>query len=101
MGDWVVTGTESYYNQVLVLNGNLFVEDGGNLTFRKVTLKMNCTYDGQYNITVKIGGAFYVLEGSVITSANSANEYCFFVLSEATFRMSEGELHECGVNSSM
>jgi parallel beta-helix repeat protein len=100
-GDWIVTGVEIYSNhEVFVLNGNLIVENGGNLTLKGVTLKMNCTYDGQYNITVKAGGAFYVLEGSVITSANSSHGYCFFVLSEATFRMSESELHECGINSS-
>lgn len=99
-GDWIVTGVEIYSNhEVFVLNGNLIVENGGNLTLKGVTLKMNCTYDGQYNITVKTGGAFYVLEGSVITSANSSHGYCFFVLSEATFRMSESELHECGISS--
>jgi len=93
-GDWVVTGTESYYDEVFVLNGNLIVEDGGNLTFRKVILKMNCTYNGQYNITVKPGGSFYVLEGSVITSANPDKRYAFTVWS--TFRMNNSELHECG-----
>ena len=40
-GDWIITGTESYYDEVIVLNGNLFVWPGGNLTFRKVVLKMN------------------------------------------------------------
>jgi parallel beta-helix repeat protein len=93
-GDWVVTGSESYYDEVFVLNGNLVVEDGGNLTFRRVTLKMNCAYDGQYNITVKHGGSFYVLEGSVITSANPDKRFAFTVWS--TFRMSNSELHECG-----
>jgi len=41
-GDWGVTGTESYYDEVIVLNGNLVVENDGNSTFRKVTLEMNC-----------------------------------------------------------
>lgn len=96
-GDWVVTGTESYYDEVFVLSGNLIVEDGGNLTFRKVTLKMNCTYNGQYNITVKSGGKFYVLEGTVITSANPDKRIGFFsVLLGSTFRMNNSELHECG-----
>jgi parallel beta-helix repeat protein len=98
-GDWVVTGTESYYDQVFVLNGNLIVEAGGNLTFRKVTLKMNCAYDGQYNITVK-GGKFYVLEGSIITSVDPDKEYSFEVGYGSTFRMKNSELHECGWNSS-
>jgi len=83
-----------FVSVVFVLNGNLIVEDGGNLTFRKVILKMNCTYNGQYNITVKPGGSFYVLEGSVITSANPDKRYAFTVWS--TFRMNNSELHECG-----
>jgi len=93
-GDWVVTGTESYYDEVIVLSGNLIVEDGGNLTFRKVTLNMNCAYNGQFNITVKPGGKFYVLEGSVITSADPSKRYGFSVWS--TFRMNNSELHGCG-----
>lgn len=98
-GDWVVTGTESYYDMVVVLNGNLIVEDGGNLTFRKVTLKMNCSYNGQYNITVNTGGRFYVLEGSIITSVDSAKRYSFVVWHDSTFRMSDSELHQCGWDS--
>jgi len=94
-GDWIVSGTESYYGEVFVLNGNLIVEDGGNLTFRKVTLKMNCSYNGQYNITVKHGGEFYVLEGSVITSSNSDKRIGEFIVA-GTFRMNNSELHECG-----
>ena len=95
-GDWVVTGTESYYEEVIVLNGNLIVEYGGNLTFRKVTLKMNCTYDGQFNIAVEHGGSFYVLDGSVITSVDSDYEHAFDIWEGSTFRMNNSELHECG-----
>ena len=96
-GDWIVTGTESYYDEVIVLNGNLIVESGGNLTLRKVALRMNCAYNGQYSITVESGGKFYVLEGSVITSANSNKRIGFFQVSDnTTFRMSNSALHECG-----
>ena len=96
-GDWVVAGAESYYDEVIVLNGNLIVESGGNLTFRKVTLKMNCTHNGQYNITVESGGRFYVLEGSVITSSNQDKRIGFFqICDDTTFRMSNSALHECG-----
>jgi len=93
-GDWVVNGTESYRDQVIELNGNLIIEGGGNLTFRNVTLKLNCAYDGQYGIQVKTGGSFYVLEGSVITAVDPSYEYYFSVGS--TFRMNHSELHESG-----
>ena len=95
-GDWIVTGTEIYHDVVIVLNGNLIIENGGNLTFRRVTLKMNCTYDGQYNITVRHGGIFYVLDGSVIISVNSDSEYLFSVDYGSTFRVNNSEIHECG-----
>lgn len=96
-GDWIVSGTESYYNETIVLNGNLNVESSGTLTFRNVTLLMNCTYNGQYNITVKSSGKFYVLDGSVITSANPGKRIGFFDVQQgSTFRMNKGELHECG-----
>ena len=94
-GDWIVTGTESYSNQTIVLDGNLIVESGGNLTFKGVTLKMKCHYDGEYRITVNPGGSFYVLENSIITSA-SLNKYSFFVWQDSTFRMNDSELHYCG-----
>jgi len=94
--DWIVAGTESHYDEVFVLNGNLIVENGGTLTFSKVTLKMNCTYDGQYNITVRYGGSLYVLDGSVITSVDTDREYLFLVDGGSTFRMTNSELHECG-----
>jgi len=91
-GDWIVTGTESYYDEVIVLNGNLLVRSSGNLTFRKVTLKMNCAHNGQYNITVESGGRFDVLEGSVITSANLDKRIGFFDVHQgSTLRMSNSE----------
>jgi hypothetical protein len=98
-GDWVVNGTEFYSDQTIVLNGNLAVNAGGNLTFQRVTLKMNCAYEGQYEVRVFSGGAFYVLEGSVITSVNPDNNYCFAVDYGATFRMNHSEVHECGLAS--
>ena len=96
-GDWIVTGTESYSDQTIVLNGNLIVENGGNLTFRKVTLKMNCTYDAQYRIEVRGGGKFYVLDGSVITAVDHEKEFLFDVHGGTIFRMNSSELHECGI----
>jgi parallel beta-helix repeat protein len=96
-GDWIVTGTEIYHDEVIVLNGNLFVRPTGNLTFRNVTLKMNCTYEGQYHIAVESdlgsGGKFYVLEGSIITSAEPDKRIGqFLVEPHTTFRMNQSKL---------
>jgi parallel beta-helix repeat protein len=99
-GDWVVTGTEVCSGQIVVLNGNLTVESSGNLTLVNVVLRLNCNYNGQFNINVKPGGKLYVLSRSVISSVDPDKRFSFFVWNEATFRMNESELHNCGWGSS-
>jgi len=93
-GDWVVSGTEVREDEVIILTGNLTVEPGGNLTFINVTLYMNCTYDGEFQILVKSGGIFNVLSGSVITAYNPEYEFLFYVYGRLIMR--DSELHECG-----
>ena len=95
-GDWIVTGQELVQNEEVILNGNLIIESGGNLTFIDVTLYVNCSYDGEFQIKVKSGGAFYILGDSVITSYNSSYSYLFYVDKGAKFRMINSELHYCG-----
>ena len=94
--DWNVTGQEYRGNQTIILDGNLTVEPGGNLTLYNVTLIMNCSYNGQYNIEVQTGGVIWILSNSNITSCDSNFEYMFWVRKESNFTMSDSELHECG-----
>ncbi len=94
--DWNITGKEYRGNQTIILDGNLTVEPGGNLTLYNVTLIMNCSYDGEYYIEVLSGGAIRVLGESNITSASSIYHYMFWVRKESKFTMMDSELHECG-----
>lgn len=94
--DWNVTGQEYRGNQTIILDGNLTVEPGGNLTLFNVTLIMNCSYDGEFNIDVQTGGAMWILSGSNITSGNSNFEYSFWVRKESKFNMTDSELHRSG-----
>ena len=62
-GDWVVNGTETYTDEIIVLNGSLIINSGGSLTLRHVTLAMNCTVaDNQYNIIVNSGGSLTITD---------------------------------------
>jgi parallel beta-helix repeat protein len=62
-GDWVVTGTESYSDEVIVLTGNLTIQAGGSLTLMNVTLAMNNTAaNGTYYIYVNSGGSLSILD---------------------------------------
>ena len=47
---WIVNKTEIRINETIILDGNLTIENGGNLTFRNVTLIMNCFEDGEFGI---------------------------------------------------
>ena len=73
-GDWIITNETYVYDETIVLNGSIVVESGGKLTLENVTLKFNCTFDGQFNITVKSGG-FLNITDSIITTLNSTCRY--------------------------
>ena len=94
--DWVVTGSEVVENQTILLNGNLEVEDGGDLTLRGVTLTMNNSYDGEYGILVKSGGVIAIESETVITAAFDSAHFTFVVEEGAQFSMKDSELHRCG-----
>ena len=104
--DWIVTEQEIRSNETIILDGNLTIENGGNLTFNNVTLIINCSEDGEFGITVNEGGKFYILDyddnpyteydRSNITANNTEYEFKFLVESDSEFVMKNSELSECG-----
>jgi parallel beta-helix repeat protein len=95
-GDWIVTGLETVENQIITLNGNLIIENGGNLTLSGITLTMDNDYDGEYGIRVKSGSTITIEKGTVITAASGSAHFSFAVESGSQFFMKDSELHECG-----
>jgi len=62
-GDWIVTGTESYTNESIVLTGNLTIQFGGSLTLKNVTLAINCSSEnGTFDIQVMDGGSLIITD---------------------------------------
>lgn len=94
-GDWTINNATTVKDEVIVLSGNLLVNDGGSLTLDNATLKMNCTTDGQYGITVKSGGGLTIQGGSHITN-NGAGNYHLWIEAGATFSMKDSKLEYCG-----
>jgi len=94
--DWVVTGTQVVENENILLNGNLIVENGGDLTLGGITLTMNNSYNGEYSILVKSGGAINIKDGTVITAASNSAHFAFEVEAGSQFLMQDSELHRCG-----
>lgn len=95
-GDWIVNTTETRSDEMIVLNGNLSIQYGGNLSLHNVTLLMNCSFDGQYHIEVQDGGELHILNGSNITAVNHNYQYCFWIRNGSMFEMKNSELHYCG-----
>jgi len=105
-GDKIVTGTETYSNMEIILNGNLTIASGGSLTLTNVKLKINCTANGSNRIEVQNGGAIYIKDtdgdpstrsdATNITAYNPSYRYLFWVQSGAKFQMNNSELHHCG-----
>lgn len=107
-GDWIIEDGDNILreNQEIKLRGNLIIEEGGILTFKNVTLKMNCSVDGEFGIEVQSGGEFYIFDNddnkkstgdrSNITSYYDEYEYHFLVYENAKFEMKLSELSNCG-----
>ncbi|UCE35952.1 MAG: right-handed parallel beta-helix repeat-containing protein [Thermoplasmata archaeon] len=104
-GDWNVSDTQTYTDEIIVLTGNLNISSGGNLTLNNVTLMMNNTnIDAEYNIEVFRGGTLNILADSVITDSpydiddesSSDYEFMFWVREGSNFTMKDSELYECG-----
>jgi parallel beta-helix repeat protein len=112
-GTWVVEFGEIKLHsaKTIVVNGHLIIEDNAQLTLQNVTLLMNCSYDGEFNITVSRGlmGGYLIIEDlagdpSVITSYRPGTRFGFHVQAPnppvetagGRLRMTNSELHECG-----
>jgi len=104
----ITVSNMGYFNLTncsLILNGNLTIN--GTVTFRNVSLKMNSTFDGEFNI--EVFGSLYIYDldkddtstkdASVINAVNADYEYLFWIRSGAFFKMQYSELHECGWNA--
>jgi len=93
-GDRVVDGQESYFGEVILLEGNLTVT--GALTFENTELILAQTQNGSCDVTVKSGGNLSVLAGSVIRSSDPKAHFTFKVLSGGSLWMNGSRLSDCG-----
>jgi hypothetical protein len=79
-GDWTVSSAEAQSNKDILLTGNLTVAAGGVLVLDKVNLRMNCSINGQFNITVKAGGKLTMMNSTVAPSNFlELNRYNFII----------------------
>ena len=78
-GNWEVSGNEIRVNEEIILNGNLTIREGGNLTLNYVHLLLNSSYDGEFCIRVENNSGLYIYN-SIISAFNNDLEYNFWYL---------------------
>ncbi len=98
-------------NEEIILTGDLTVKDGGLLTFRNVTLKMNSTSSNRYSIHVEDGGRFEIYDmdsdssttgdASLITAVDTSYNHVFYVDDGGELYMNNSDLQECGFGGSL
>ncbi len=105
-GDWNVTTDTVRSNETIVLSGNLTVSNNASLTFKNVTLIMNCTASAQWKIDIRNGSTFRILDldgdntttadASVLNSSDPSYNFLFLIREQANFEMRNSEIHNCG-----
>ncbi|MFX0114307.1 MAG: nitrous oxide reductase family maturation protein NosD [Candidatus Hodarchaeota archaeon] len=90
-GNWDISSDTVIEDERYIINGSIRILSGANLTLNNVTLWMNCTSDGEYNITVYDGGELYI-HNCTITAYNTyfswyltAKSGSLVLLNESTF----------------
>ncbi|MEW6069865.1 MAG: right-handed parallel beta-helix repeat-containing protein, partial [Candidatus Thermoplasmatota archaeon] len=93
---WEITKEFNIMDRVVVLNEDLIIKSGGKLTLTNVTLKLNCAFDGEYQIEAQSGSELYIYN-STITSATNYR-YMFYVKKGAKFIIKNTTITMCGWN---
>ena len=104
-GEWVISTAEVFSSQTLQLNGNLTIQPGGNLTLTSVKLAVSPSFDGEFHIEVRSGGALIIedRDGSPLSpddasvlSSSSGFQYLLWVRSGGSLRVQNSVLRNCG-----
>ncbi len=77
-GDWIISDDTYIEDTRIYLFGNLTVTSSGNLTLVNVTIRLNNTFPGQYNILVESRGRLSLLDHDGAFSTTDATViHCF------------------------
>ena len=66
--EWHVTSAETRENEMIVLTGNLLINNGGNLTLINTSVSFNCLTNGSYYLEVSNGSELNIIDNSLLTS---------------------------------
>ena len=97
-GDWNISITTVVENEILIINGSIFIKNGSALVLKNSKLYMNLNYkDGEFWIEAQAGGNLTLIN-SVIT-AYTKYHYYIKIDDGALFRMEGSEVSHAGYAS--
>jgi parallel beta-helix repeat protein len=110
-GNWDINSNVFCSNQLIIINGNITIFSGGNLTFKNVTLMINNTVELLNGINITSGGKMFIYDNdNQKTTTNDASNitngplytylhYFFYVSASSQFEMKNSFMSECGSSS--
>lgn len=84
-GNWIINDMTTINDESIVLNGDLIVEDGGELQLYNVDLKFNCDSDEEFKLKVEKGGKIDIYDSTI--SSNTNHDYGIDVHSKGEFNV--------------
>lgn len=73
-GAWRITRDTLVSSEVIVVNGDLVIDEGAKLVLLDSTIYINCTYPGQYRVLIHPGGILEMAQSSILP-VNASNSY--------------------------
>jgi membrane protein implicated in regulation of membrane protease activity len=96
-GNWIISDSVTVEDRIIVLNGDLVIEDGGELTLRNVQLKFNCESNREFKLSVEDGGELSIYNSQV--SSNTNYNYIIEVDDKGEFNIYNSTLTEYTTNN--
>ena len=77
-GTWRITKETLVSSEVMVINGDLIIDEGARLVLLDSTIYINSSYPGQYKVVIHPGGILEMAQSSILP-VNSSNSYRLLV----------------------
>ena len=98
-GNWIINNSTEINDEMIVLNGDLIIENGGKLTLRNVDLRFNCERNGEYKLKVEEGGRIEIYNTTI--GSNTNYKYKIEVDNDGVFEIHDSTLTEYSTSISL
>ncbi len=94
IGNWTVSDVTVIEDDFVLMDGNVTVTSGGDLTLRNVTIFFKCEWSREHGLTVDDGGTLRV-ENSTLGSSRLRVWWTFYASRGSTLRLLDSNVQEC------